>query len=104
MAKGYWIGRVTVTDGDAYSRYVAANAGAFAAYGARFLVRGGRFEAVEGEARERNVVIEFDDYDTALACYRSAEYAEAMAHRLPAAEADIVVIEGYDGPQPGDQR
>lgn len=102
MAKGYWIGRVHVTDAEGYRRYVEANAAAFSRFGARFLVRGGPFEAVEGEARERNVVIEFPDYDTALACYRSPEYAEAMAHRRGAAEADIIVIEGYDGPQPGE--
>ena len=102
MAKGYWIGRVDVTDADAYRRYVAANAGAFSHYGGRFLVRGGTFEAVEGEARDRNVVIEFPDYATALACYSSPEYAEAMAHRLDAAVADIIVVEGYEGPQPGE--
>ena len=102
MAKGYWVGRVTVNDEEGYRRYVQANATAFARYGARFLVRGGQFEAVEGQARPRNVVIEFPDYAAALACYRSPEYAEAMAHRLPAAEADIIVVEGYDGPQPGE--
>lgn len=101
MAKGYWIGRVTVTDDAGYRRYVEANAAALALYGARFLVRGGRHEAVEGDARDRNVVIEFPDYASALACYRSPEYAEAMAHREGAAVADIVVVEGYDGPQPG---
>ena len=53
-------------------------------------------------ARERNVVVEFRDYVSALDCYRSPEYAEAMAHRVGAAEADIIVIEGYDGPQPGE--
>ncbi|MGO0578086.1 DUF1330 domain-containing protein [Ornithinimicrobium panacihumi] len=102
MAKGYWIGRVEVQDEAAYRRYVEANAAAFSRYGARFLVRGGTFEAVEGESRSRNVVIEFDDYATALECYRSPEYAEAMAHRLPAAVSDIIVIEGYDGSQPGE--
>ncbi|WP_153394601.1 DUF1330 domain-containing protein [Ornithinicoccus halotolerans] len=100
MAKGYWIGRVNVTDDAGYRRYVEANAVAFARYGARFLVRGGTFECVEGESRGRNVVIEFPDYATALACYRSPEYAEAMALRREAADADIVVVEGYDGPQP----
>ena len=65
-------------------------------------MRGGRFESVEGESRDRNVVIEFPDYETALECYRSAEYAEAMTHRLGASSADIIVIEGYDGPQPGE--
>ena len=100
MAKGYWIGRVDVHDPEGYKAYVAANAEAFRKYGARFLVRGGTFEAVEGANRSRNVVIEFKDYATALACYRSPEYQKAMALRLPYSTGDIVVIEGYDGPQP----
>jgi uncharacterized protein (DUF1330 family) len=100
MAKAYWIGRVDVHDPDAYQAYVAANAAAFAKYGGIFLVRGGRFEAPEGSPRSRNVVIEFKDYDTALACYHSPEYATALALRKPAATADMLIIEGYDGPQP----
>ena len=55
---------------------------------------------MEGVSRGRNVVIEFKDYATALACYRSPEYAAAMRLRSGAATADIIVIEGYDGPQP----
>ncbi len=102
MAKGYWIGRVDVTDPEGYAGYVAANGAAFAKYGARFVIRGGRFEAVEGAARARNVVIEFPSYQAALECYRSPEYAEAMVHRLNASEADILIIEGYDGVQPGE--
>jgi uncharacterized protein (DUF1330 family) len=101
MAKGYWIGRVDVTNPEEYKKYVAANGVAFARYGARFLVRGGRFEAVEGAARSRNVVIEFPSYEAALDCYRSPEYTEAMAHRVGAGVADILIIEGYDGAQPG---
>ena len=100
MAKGYWIAHVDVKDLDAYKAYAAANAGPFRKYGARFLVRGGEFESVEGKARARHVVIEFADYATAIACYRSPEYRDAMALRLGKAEADILVIEGYDGPQP----
>jgi uncharacterized protein (DUF1330 family) len=100
MAKGYWIVRVDVSDPEAYKTYAAANAEAFRKFGARFLVRGGKYEAVEGQSRARNVVIEFKDFATALACYHSPEYAAAMALRLPAATADIIVIEGYDGPQP----
>lgn len=100
MPKGYWVGLIDVDDPEAYKRYVAANAAAFRKFGARFLVRGGRSEAVEGEPRSRVVVIEFADFATALACYRSPEYAEAMALRKGAATADIRVVEGYDGPQP----
>lgn len=100
MAKGYWIVRVDVSDAEGYKAYIAANAEAFRKYGAHFVVRGGTYEAVEGTSRERNVVIEFKDYATALACYRSPEYAKAIKVREGKAAADIVVIEGYDGPQP----
>ena len=101
MAKGYWVGHVTVTDPEAYKAYVAANAKAFAKYGARFLVRGGPYTSVEGMARQRHVVIEFPSYEAALACYRSPEYQEALRLREPVSEADMIVVEGYDGPQPG---
>jgi uncharacterized protein (DUF1330 family) len=100
MAKGYWIARVDVSDPQGYQAYVAANAAAFRRYGARFVVRGGTFEAPEGTPRARNIVLEFDDYATALACYHSPEYAAAKALRAGKAEADLIVIEGYDGPQP----
>jgi uncharacterized protein (DUF1330 family) len=100
MAKGYWIVRVDVSDPEAYKAYVAANAEAFRKFGARFLVRGGAYETVEGTSRARNVVIEFQDYATALACYRSPEYAAAKALRMGAGTSDIIVIDGYDGPQP----
>ena len=101
MSKGYWIARVDVTDDNAYKGYIAANAEAMAKFGARFLVRGGSFENPEGSARARNVVIEFPSYEAALACYRSAEYADALAIRLKASKADVIIIAGYDGPQPG---
>jgi uncharacterized protein (DUF1330 family) len=102
LAKGYWIGMVDVNDPEAYKAYVRENAVAFRKFGGRFLVRGGPSETVEGRSRSRLVIIEFEDYATALACYRSPEYAKAMALRQPVSVADIVVIEGYDGPQPSD--
>ncbi len=101
MAKGYWVARVDVHDLEGYKRdYVAFNGPVFAKYGAKFLTRGGTYEAPEGKARSRNVVIEFKDYETALACYRSPEYQALVAKRKPHAENDLVIVEGYDGPQP----
>jgi uncharacterized protein (DUF1330 family) len=63
-------------------------------------VRAGRHVAKEGSSRTRNVVIEFKDYETAIACYNSPEYVRLLALRTPYSEADLVIIEGYDGPQP----
>lgn len=101
MAKGYWVARGDVRDVEAYKAYIAANAAPIAEHGGRFLVRGGRFENPEGSSRSRNVVIEFPSYEAALACYRSPGYQAAIAIRLPISTIDMVVIEGYDGPQPG---
>ena len=100
MPKAYWIGRVDVSNPDGYKAYVAANAEPFRKYGARFLVRGGQFENPEGSSRTRNVVLEFKDYATALACYNSPEYQKLVAIRAPHSQGDLVIIEGYDGPQP----
>jgi len=100
MAKGYWIARVDVTDPDGYQGYVKANAAAFSKYGARFIVRGGQYEAPEGTPRSRNVVLEFADYATAVECYHSPEYQAAKGHRDGAAVSDLIIIEGYDGVQP----
>ena len=96
MAKGYWIARVSVKNPEGYPDYVAAAKPAFEKYGARFLARGGRYERMEGEARERNVIIEFEDFDTAVACYRSPEYQAAAAIRQANAEADLLILEGAD--------
>jgi uncharacterized protein (DUF1330 family) len=100
MAKGYWVANVDVTDPEGYKAYVAANAEPLRKYGARFLVRGGKSECVEGKMRARLVIIEFADFATALACYRSAEYDKARKLRIGKSQADVMVIEGYDGVQP----
>ena len=102
MHKGYWIARFDVSDMAQYRQYVAANAGPLAEYGARFLVRAGTSESAEGANRERNVVVEFPSYATALECYRSAGYQDAIRLRQHVATGEFLIIEGYDGPQPGE--
>ena len=100
MAKGYWIGRVDVNNDEGYKAYAAANPAIFKKFGGIFVVRGGKFEAPEGSSRKRNVVIEFPSYQAALDCYNSPEYQANIKVRAPHSSADIIVIEGYDGPQP----
>jgi len=94
MAKGYWIARIDVKDPEIYKSYVAAATPAYQKYGAKFIVRGGRCEAVEGAGRGRNVVIEFESYDIAMACYRSPEYQAAAEFRRAASLGEILVVEG----------
>ena len=96
MAKGYWIGHMDISDPEAYDRYRAANAEPFAKFGAKFLVRGGEQQIREGSTRARSVVIEFESYEQAIACYDSPEYQAAKAMREGASIGDLVIIAGYE--------
>jgi uncharacterized protein (DUF1330 family) len=96
MKKGYWIAHIDVSDPAAYEAYRAANALPFAKYGARFLVRGGPQDQVEGQSRARTVVLEFPSLEAAQACYASPEYQAAKALRDPASTADTVIVEGWE--------
>ncbi len=100
MTKGYWVVRIDVTDPAKYEAYQAVVDGPLRKYGGRFLVRGGAFETKEGGARKRNVVVEFPSYQAAHDCYVSPEYQAAVAKRRGGADFDLIVVDGYDGPQP----
>ena len=102
MPKGYWVVFADVTDPEGYKAYIAENAKAFRKYGGRFLIRSGKSETVEGKGATRTVVIEFKDYATALACYKSPECARAIDLRRSRANLNLVIIEGYEGAQPTD--
>ncbi|MNI55352.1 hypothetical protein D3C73_1102970 [compost metagenome] len=86
-----------VTDPEQYQQYTQRAPAAFAAYGGRFLARGGRSEAMEGRPTpQRSVVIEFQTYEQALACYRSELYQQACSHRQGVAKAEVIIVEGFE--------
>ena len=92
--KGYWMAMVEVTDSETYAKYIAANNAAFDKFGAKFLTRGGNSTSPESPTGSRHVIIEFDSYDTALACYESPEYKEALKFRLAASTGHFAIVEG----------
>ena len=94
MKKGYWMAMVDVTDPDGYPGYIAANAEAFARYRAKFLTRGGRFESPEGPTGTRHVIVEFESFAKALACYNSPEYQAAARLRRQFSSGHLVIVEG----------
>lgn len=94
----YAIVRVNVTDPEQYQNYMALSPGAVAAYGGRFIARGGATEVLEGEAEDRRVVlVEFPSMEAARTFYDSPEYREARAAREGAAEMHMLIVEGHDG-------
>jgi uncharacterized protein (DUF1330 family) len=53
----------------------------------------------EGKFRGRTVVLEYPSYEAALACYHSPDYQAAKKLRDATSQADLVIVEGYDGPK-----
>lgn len=96
MPKGYWIGRLDVTNPDGFKNYAAVSFDIVTGHGGRYLVRGGSFEAVQGTARSRNVVIEFPTYEAALAAWNAADYQDAKKKRDGNCDAEFIVVEGLE--------
>jgi uncharacterized protein (DUF1330 family) len=96
MPKAYIIARLSVSDPDRFGEYVKEATAAIRKFGGRPLARGGAYEALEGEARARNVVIEFDSLEEAKRYFNSPEYQAARKKRLGAAVAEIVAVEGVE--------
>jgi uncharacterized protein (DUF1330 family) len=95
MARAYVISDVTLRDGEALAAYRELAARSIAAFGGRYLVRGGEIGVLEGDWRPSAIVIaEFADAATARAWYGSPLYAEALAFREAALTRNLILVEG----------
>lgn len=91
----YIIVNVDVLNPERYPEYVQSVPPTLAAYGGRFIVRGGNAERLEGTIEPRRVVvIEFENAERARAWWSSAEYAGPKALRQATAKTDMILVEG----------
>ncbi|GGA11087.1 DUF1330 domain-containing protein [Neptunicoccus cionae] len=90
----YTMAHIDVHDEEEYARYAELAGPAVKQYGGVFLARGGETVVMEGQARSRNVIIQWPDMDTAKAFYNGPEYQRALSHGLPAAKRDYLFVEG----------
>ena len=92
----YIVVEVEVEDPVRYEDYKKMVPPSLAAYGGRFLVRGGKVENLEGEwSPKRLVMVEFPSVERAKAWWSSPEYAEAKALRQATAKTQMIVVEGF---------
>ncbi|HEY6886858.1 MAG TPA: DUF1330 domain-containing protein [Solirubrobacter sp.] len=91
----YVIAETDVHDATQYERYKAAAPDTIAAYGGRYVARGGELSVLEGEwDPPRLVILEFDDLAAAKRWYESPEYREVRKLREGAATMRLVAVEG----------
>jgi len=97
----YVVVDITIRDQQAYERYKVLAAPAVAAYGGRYLVRGGAADTLEGNWLPRRfVVLQFPSVEAGRAWWDSAEYAPAKALRQTCADTNMVLVGG--APVPSD--
>jgi uncharacterized protein (DUF1330 family) len=90
----YVIGEIEVTDPGPYEDYRKQVLAVVTKYGGKFIVRGGRSEALEGSAPKRLVVLEFPSMEQAQRWYRSPEYAPLIKLRQKASRGKLILVEG----------
>ena len=91
----YIIADVQVTDPEVYVGYTKLVPATVAAYGGKFVVRGGAAENMEGDWEpNRVVVLEFESVAQAKAWYNSEEYREPKGIRHSASPGKMIVVEG----------
>ena len=94
MPKGYLICHITVNDPEAYKEYVEKDTPILEGLGAKFVVRGGKSETLEGETLNRHVVIEFPSFEAAKAAYHDPDYQTVAEIRKRTADSQIILVEG----------
>lgn len=91
----YIIVDVTITDPESYEEYKTYTPASIAAFGGKFVARGGRSETLEGEWQPgRIVILEFPTVENAKAWWNSDMYAPAKAIRYQAAKSKMIVVQG----------
>jgi uncharacterized protein (DUF1330 family) len=91
----YVILDIKVTDPQVYEEYKKLSPSSVAAYGGKFLARGGKVENLEGDwTPQRLVVLEFESPARAKHWLESREYSQAKKMRHQAASTQMIVVDG----------
>jgi len=89
------IATVEVKDPVRYEDYKTLVPPSIAAFGGRFVARGGKADVLEGDWNpKRLVILEFPNAERARQWYDSPEYAAAKALRQATSTGSLVLIEG----------
>jgi uncharacterized protein (DUF1330 family) len=100
MTAAYIIVDMNITNTEQYRQYMALAPAAVAAVGGEYLVRGGRFETLEGQWQPARIaMLRFPSFEVAKAFYDGEMYRKARAKREGTTEFfNMVLVEGVPAP------
>jgi uncharacterized protein (DUF1330 family) len=90
----YVLVEIEVIDPEAYAEYMPLAEASVKRHGGRYIARGGKTEALEGEWAGRIVILEFESLDAARSWYHSDDYQAALPIRLRTSRGRMIAVEG----------
>ena len=97
IMKGYWVALYKkINNTENLKDYATKVTPIIKSYGGKPLVRGGKYQCLEGEDFSRTVIWEFPSYDAAIECHESNEYQEGWALAKGTTERNLQITEGFN--------
>ena len=94
--KGYWIALYKqINNVDNLKNYGAKVTPVIKSFGGKPLVRGGKYQRIEGEYFSRTVIWEFPNFQKAIECHESKEYQDGWDLAKDTTERNLQIVEGF---------
>ena len=95
--KGYWVALYKkIGSTENLKKYANKVTPIIKSFGGKPLVRGGKYECLEGEVFSRTVIWEFPSYESAIECHNSEEYQKGWAIAKDSTERNLQIIQGFN--------
>jgi uncharacterized protein (DUF1330 family) len=94
--KGYWIALYKqINNVDNLKNYGVKVTPVIKSFGGKPLVRGGKYQRIEGEDFSRTVIWEFPNFQKAIECHESKEYQDGWSLAKDTTERNLQIVEGF---------
>ena len=95
MSKGYWLATYkTIGDLEKLKKYAETVTPIIKSFGGQALVRGGKYQVLEGESFIRTVIWAFPSYQKAMECHVSKKYQEGWSLAKESNKRNLLIVEG----------
>ena len=95
MSKSYWVATYqTIGDLEKLKKYAEVVTPVIKSFGGQALVRGGKYQVLQGDNFVRTVIWEFPSYQKAIECHESKKYQEGWSIAKASTERNLLIVEG----------
>ena len=95
MSKSYWVATYqTIGDLEKLKKYAEVVTPVIKSFGGQALVRGGKYQILQGKNFIRTVIWEFPSYQKAIECHESKKYQEGWSLAKESTERNLLIVEG----------